>query len=116
MTGSPTEPKRLRHGYTNATTVEGRGNGKAADEERQCPDFPATPLRRVGSDGSALLHGDFGPQNMLFDEGTLQMAALVDWEFIRRRPVEDLAWTRRLRRVFGSSPPVGWGGSGRIHL
>jgi hypothetical protein len=82
VTGSPTEPKRLRHGYTNATTVEGRGNGKAADEERQCPDFPATPLRRVGSDGSALLHGDFGPQNMLFDEGTLQMAALVDWEFM----------------------------------
>ena len=24
MTGSPTEPKRLCHGYTNATTVEGR--------------------------------------------------------------------------------------------
>jgi hypothetical protein len=65
VTGSPTEPKRLRHGYTNATTVEGRGNGKAADEERQCPDFPATPLQRVGSDGSAL-----------------QMAALVDWEFM----------------------------------
>ena len=25
-------------------------NGKAAGEERQCPDFPATPLRRVGSE------------------------------------------------------------------
>ena len=28
-----------------------------------------------------LVHGDFGPQNMLFDTATLQMVALVDWEF-----------------------------------
>ena len=31
--------------------------------------------------GAVLVHGDFGPQNMLFDPTTLQPAAVVDWEF-----------------------------------
>jgi aminoglycoside phosphotransferase (APT) family kinase protein len=75
VTGSPTESKRLRHGYTNATTVEG----------------PRVVKR---------LHGDFGPQNMLFDEGTTQMAALVDWEFTHAGdPVEDLAWAEWIVRT-----------------
>ena len=31
--------------------------------------------------GAVLVHGDFGPQNMVFDAKTLQPAAVVDWEF-----------------------------------
>ncbi|HVD82411.1 MAG TPA: phosphotransferase [Propionibacteriaceae bacterium] len=47
-----------------------------------------------------LLHGDFGPQNMLFDEGTLHMQALVDWEFTHAGdPVEDLAWAEWIVRT-----------------
>jgi hypothetical protein len=152
VTGSSTEPNRLRHGYTNATslagatTVEGRTVvkrylGPDAVRRRVCEvraltilagRFPVPPLiesddshvvlgflpgspgqeileerphevlfgvGRAGralheldlgaayevSDGSVLVHGDFGPQNMLFDNATLQMTALVDWEFARRR-------------------------------
>ena len=41
---------------------------------------------------SVLVHGDFGPQNMLF-AATGQLAALVDWEFAHLGdPIEDLAW------------------------
>jgi aminoglycoside phosphotransferase len=161
VTGSPTEPKRLCHGYTNATTVEGRRVvkrylGPDAPERRsrevRAPTllagrFPVPPLIESdesqvvlafvpgvhgqeileerpeeilfevgragrtlheldlraayeGADGSVLLHGDFGPQNMLFDEGTLQMQALVDWEFTHAGdPVEDLAWAEWIVRT-----------------
>lgn len=43
--------------------------------------------------GAVLMHGDFGPQNMVFDAKTLQPAAVVDWEFAHPgNPVEDLGW------------------------
>jgi tRNA A-37 threonylcarbamoyl transferase component Bud32 len=42
--------------------------------------------------GSVLVHGDFGPQNMLLDASG-QVAALVDWEFAHLGdPIEDLSW------------------------
>ena len=48
---------------------------------------------------SVLVHGDFGPQNMLFAT-TGQLAALVDWEFAHRGdPIEDLAWAEWIVRV-----------------
>jgi tRNA A-37 threonylcarbamoyl transferase component Bud32 len=44
-------------------------------------------------DGEALLHGDFGPQNAVFDPDTFEVRALVDWEWCHIGPaVEDLAW------------------------
>lgn len=43
--------------------------------------------------GAVLVHGDFGPNNMLFDPGDFTVTALLDWEFAHvGRPVEDLAW------------------------
>ncbi|GAB2757711.1 phosphotransferase [Streptomyces bullii] len=43
--------------------------------------------------GPVLVHGDFGPHNVLLDPVTLQVAAVVDWEFAHLgEPVEDLAW------------------------
>lgn len=161
MTGSPTEPDRLRHGYTNATVVQGRSvvkrylgpdapvrRGREIKALRLLAGrFPVPPLieyddsrivlafvagvpgqeileerpgevlfevGRAGralheldlqaayqvSDTSVLVHGDFGPQNMLFDTATLQMVALVDWEFAHAGdPVEDLAWAEWIVRM-----------------
>ncbi|MEV4017057.1 phosphotransferase [Nonomuraea angiospora] len=40
-----------------------------------------------------IVHGDFGPQNMLFDPATFRTTAILDWEWAHPgRPVEDLAW------------------------
>lgn len=43
--------------------------------------------------GDVLVHGDFGPDNLLLDPVTFETAALVDWEWAHSGdPVEDLAW------------------------
>jgi hypothetical protein len=50
--------------------------------------------------GDVLLHGDFGPHNALFDLGTCEVTAVVDWEFARLgEPVEDLAWCEWIVRA-----------------
>jgi tRNA A-37 threonylcarbamoyl transferase component Bud32 len=50
-------------------------------------------------EGSVLVHGDFGPQNMLFDASG-HLAALVDWEFAHLGdPIEDLAWAEWIVRT-----------------
>jgi len=47
-----------------------------------------------------LVHGDFGPQNMVFDATTLHPAAVVDWEFAHPGdPVEDVAWAEWIIRT-----------------
>jgi len=54
------------------------------------------------AEGSVLVHGDFGPQNMLFDT-TDQVAAVVDWEFAHvGHPIEDLAWAEWIVRTHHS--------------
>jgi aminoglycoside phosphotransferase len=43
--------------------------------------------------GKVLVHGDFGPHNVLLDPATCAVTAVVDWEFTHvGDPVEDLAW------------------------
>ena len=50
--------------------------------------------------GAVLVHGDFGPQNIVFDATTMQPAAVVDWEFAHPGdPVEDLAWAEWIIRT-----------------
>lgn len=72
-------------------------------------------------DGTVLVHGDFGPQNLLLDHDTAEPTALVDWEFAHvGHPVEDLAWAEWIVRThhahlvpalpklfagYGSEPP-----------
>jgi aminoglycoside phosphotransferase len=52
------------------------------------------------ADGSVLVHGDFGPQNMLFDGATLQPKAVVDWEFSQvGEAAADLAWAEWIVRI-----------------
>ena len=48
--------------------------------------------------GTVIVHGDFGPQNVLIDNG--QVSALLDWEFAHLgQPVEDLAWAEWIVRM-----------------
>jgi len=50
--------------------------------------------------GAVLVHGDFGPQNMLFDEATAEAIAIVDWELAHLGDgVEDLAWAEWIVRT-----------------
>ncbi|MFC1400934.1 MULTISPECIES: phosphotransferase family protein [Streptacidiphilus] len=50
--------------------------------------------------GKVLVHGDFGPNNLLLDPVTFQVTAVVDWEFAHLGdPVEDLAWCEWIVRT-----------------
>lgn len=58
---------------------------------------------RAASSGSAarvLIHGDFGPNNVLLDPATFAVTGLLDWEFARvGSPIEDLAWCEWIVRT-----------------
>ena len=50
--------------------------------------------------GDVLVHGDFGPNNLLFDPDSLQVVAVLDWEWAHvGRPIEDLAWCEWIVRM-----------------
>lgn len=45
-------------------------------------------------------HGDYGPQNLLYDSATLKVTGVLDWEFARLGdPVDDLAWAEWIVRM-----------------
>jgi len=60
---------------------------------------PAT-IPELHGEGDVIVHGDFGPQNMLFAPDLMSVAALLDWEsaHIGSR-VEDLAWAEWIVRM-----------------
>lgn len=48
---------------------------------------------KIPGDGTCLVHGDFGPQNLLLDSSAQQAVALMDWEWAHLgNPIEDVAW------------------------
>jgi len=48
----------------------------------------------------ALVHGDFGPNNVLLDERAEAVTAVLDWEWTQAGdPIEDLAWTEFIMRL-----------------
>jgi aminoglycoside phosphotransferase (APT) family kinase protein len=50
--------------------------------------------------GAVLVHGDYGPNNVLLDPDTLAVTAVVDWEWAHPgRPIEDLAWCEWIVRM-----------------
>ena len=82
-------------------------NGRVALAERDTADvlkvsgqtlrlLQAVPTRTVfedAPDGLVVVHGDFGPNNLVVDPGTGQVAAVVDWEWCHPgESVEDVAW------------------------
>jgi aminoglycoside phosphotransferase (APT) family kinase protein len=57
-------------------------------------------LTAVGEQGAFLVHGDFGPNNVLLDDRALAVTAVVDWEWAHAGdPVEDLAWCEFIVRL-----------------
>lgn len=60
----------------------------------------AAALGRRGGAGHVLIHGDYGPQNVLVDPATMEISAILDWEWAHRgAPVEDLAWCEWIIRM-----------------
>jgi tRNA A-37 threonylcarbamoyl transferase component Bud32 len=58
--------------------------------------FPEMPHVR----GSVVVHGDYGPNNMLFDPTTFAVTAVLDWEWGHvGDPVEDPAWCEWIIRM-----------------
>ena len=53
-----------------------------------------------------LVHGDFGPQNLLFAHGTFSAPYLVDWEWAHfGDPFEDVAWAEWIIRMHYAADP-----------
>ena len=51
-------------------------------------------------EGTVVVHGDFGPQNMLFDLQADTVTGVLDWESAHvGSPIEDLAWTEWIVRM-----------------
>jgi aminoglycoside phosphotransferase (APT) family kinase protein len=52
------------------------------------------------SAGPTLVHGDYGPQNLLHDPARCEVVAVVDWEFAHLGDsVDDLAWAEWIVRM-----------------
>jgi tRNA A-37 threonylcarbamoyl transferase component Bud32 len=57
-------------------------------------------LRRLQDQMPGLVHGDYGPQNLLLEPESLDVVAVLDWEFAHDgNPVEDLAWAEWIVRM-----------------
>ena len=66
---------------------------------RELQAVPPDVIVGLSGDGDVIVHGDFGPQNMLFDRHH-RVTALLDWEFAHRGDViEDLAWAEWIVRM-----------------
>lgn len=61
---------------------------------------PAIVLPGAEADSGVVVHGDFGPNNVLFAADSFDVIALLDWEFCHRgEPIEDLAWAEWIVRA-----------------
>lgn len=50
--------------------------------------------------GKVLVHGDYGPNNVLIDPATFQVTAVLDWEFAHLgNAIEDIAWCEWIVRM-----------------
>ena len=53
-----------------------------------------------GEVGPVVVHGDYGPNNVLLDPGTFTVTAVLDWEWAHAgQPLEDLAWCEWIVRM-----------------
>ncbi len=65
---------------------------------RAVQQVPPSAVIGLTGTGPVIVHGDFGPQNVLI-EGN-EITALLDWEFAHiGQPVEDLAWAEWIVRM-----------------
>jgi aminoglycoside phosphotransferase len=60
----------------------------------------STVFPRSAHRDHVLVHGDFGPNNVLLDAETFEVTAVLDWEFSAPgNAVEDLAWCEWIVRM-----------------
>jgi aminoglycoside phosphotransferase (APT) family kinase protein len=81
---------------------EGHASAILASVGRALVDMQSIPTETIDLQGagSVIVHGDFGPQNMLFDPTEMRVTAIVDWESAHiGSPVEDLAWAEWIVRM-----------------
>lgn len=66
---------------------------------RRLHELPKHSLR-LGGQGQVVVHGDFGPQNLLLAENGDEVLGVLDWEWAHfGDPVEDLAWAEWIVRM-----------------
>jgi aminoglycoside phosphotransferase (APT) family kinase protein len=64
----------------------------------QLQSLPTSAVPGLAGAGTVIVHGDYGPQNVLIRAG--EVSALVDWESAHvGQPVEDLAWAEWIVRM-----------------
>jgi hypothetical protein len=62
--------------------------------------LPFSLVPELDGEGPVIVHGDFGPQNMLFDLDAGRVTGLLDWEFAHHGDaIEDLAWAEWIVRM-----------------
>ena len=69
---------------------------------RQIHELPVPAVLSDGcsASGPVLVHGDYGPNNVLLDTQASDVTAVLDWEWARAgAPVEDLAWCEFIIRM-----------------
>ncbi len=95
--------ERLPGGHGQDLLGEGRGVAVLATCGRLLRSVQAVPpamLPHLDGAGPVLVHGDFGPQNLLLSADGDGAVALLDWEFARRgERHEDLAWAEWIVRT-----------------
>lgn len=71
---------------------------------RQLQALPPQLYQSHGNAGNVIVHGDFGPQNILIAPEEWKVAALLDWEWAHLGdPIEDLAWAEWIVRMHHSA-------------
>ena len=63
--------------------------------------IPVGLVEEISGSGDVVVHGDFGPQNVLIQLGSpSRVTALLDWEFAHAgERIEDLAWAEWIVRT-----------------
>lgn len=87
---------------TSVTTafVPGAHGQDLLDEGRATEVLAACGRMLAGIHRLGIVHGDYGPQNMLFDRATCEPVAILDWEWAHPGPpVEDLSWCEWIVRM-----------------
>jgi len=68
--------------------------------QRIRPGEIAAALPGPAGPGTVLVHGDYGPNNVLLDPAAAEITAVLDWEWAHAGdPAEDLAWCEWIVRM-----------------
>ena len=66
--------------------------------------------------GQVLVHGDYGPNNLLLDPRAGRVTAILDWEWARAGdPVDDLAWCEWIVRTHHPAHAAALASETRLH-